>query len=860
MATLLSPGVYLSELDLSTRADGVSTSTGAIVFASKKGPIEPTLITGGKTQFLDLYGTPDPSVGYGHDSALAFLKESGALYCKRVTNEALHAGAIFYQDKENNPTRTLAVDFPAGLEDSYTTGNHKVNVINFQGKTVTGNVLSVDITDGETSQTATTTFATNSNTTLANFATAIKAKLDLFGQGGGVSVVKENSGAPVKQQKRLKFSANFVTSNVINLNVVVNGISTAISPVTFTTNQQTTMTNLAAAIITALGAGGNAFIEADTDNLNLIVESPVGGSNTLDITGIVVTLGASQVTGSVELFKQGSGINDDRLITIIIPQTISVLIENLQVTAGASQPTATVEENVELFEVFSENPGAWGNDVGVKLTTLDQGINQIQTLTISSSFVASNSITGRVNGTDITPVTFSTDSDTTLAALASTIDTFLKTAYNGKGSASVISIPNSISNDRQIQVIAPDSLTDILLSDFTVSGGVSQSTIAIVETLKSVATTNTFNVEVYGRDNVLTPKEIFKVSLAFQTDGFGSQQNIGEVINKSAFKSKLIRIGQQTPILSNAKVVVASSLPNFLNGGDDGMSVTSSQVRQGWDEFSDTQKYEVRILINGGQYDVSVQQAITSLAELRKDCIAILDMPSNYQGTAEAATAFRKNVLNINSSYAALYGPDLLIMDEFTNVQRYVPCSGYVAAAYAFTDNSTEVWFAPAGNTRGLIKNILALRTLYKKNDLDVMYPSQINSILQKPGIGFTIWGDKTLQSKSSSLSFVSVRRLLALISTVINKTLDFSVFEPGDEFTQLQVANLITGFLRPIKDKRGLKSFEVICDSRNNKAADLDAGNLNVDVFLVPVTPVETISVRLILTPTGVTSADVSV
>lgn len=855
MATMLSPGVYLTELDLSTRADGVSTSTGAIVFASAKGPTDTTLITGGKTQFLDLYGNPDPAIGFGHDSAIAFLQEAGALYCKRVVNDALHAGDIYYQDSKDTPTRTLSIGFPEGLDNSYLTGNHKVVVLNLQDK-LDDNDLSIDITDGNVTQTATASFATDSNTTLTAFAAAIQTKLNTFGLGSLATVVKETTGMPVKEQRRITFSANFVSLNTINLNVIINGTSTAISPVTFNTSQVVTMNTLASAIV---GAGaGNAYIEANSNNLSLIVESPVAGIDTLDITGVVVTLGTSQPTGTVNLVKQGTGVNDDRLITIVIPQTLNVLLENLQVD-GSNPPAATIEEDVELFEVFSENPGAWGNDVGVKLTTIDQGINQVITLSINSAFVTSNSITGRINGTDITPVAFTTDSDTTLAALATTIDTFLKDEYDGKGSATVVSIPNSTSNDRQIQITAPDSVTVLTVTDFSVSGGASQPVITVVETLKNVPTTNTFNIEVYTRDNVLTPKETFTVSLAYQTDGFGVQQNISEVVNKSALKSKYIRIAQVNPVATNGKVITVSSLVTFLTGGDDGLAATSTQYIAGWSDFLDTDKYEARILINGGLYDIAVQQYITSVAEKRQDSIAVLDLPSTYQLTSDNSRTFRNNVLNINSSFAALYGPDLNILDQFTGVQRFVPPSGYIAAQYAFTDNTTEAWFSPAGLTRGLIQNILGLRVLYKKADLDIMYPSQINSIIQKPGVGFTIWGDKTLQSKSSSLSYVSVRRLVALIETAIKKALDFSVFEPNDEFTQLQVSQLVTNFLRPIKDKRGLRDFTVICDSRNNKNIDLDSGNLNLDVYLVPTTSVQTIAVRLILTPAGVSAADLN-
>lgn len=612
---------------------------------------------------MDLYGFPDPAVSYGHDTSLAFLRQSSALYCRRVINGALYPGLIFYQDKENAPTRTLYIQFPNGLSESYLSGNHKVSVIRLENKLNTGNVLSIDVTDGIETETATTTYATNSNTTLAAFASAIQAKLDTFAEGGLAQVVNETPGVALKTQLRVKFSGAFVASNVINANVIVNGASTAISPVTYTTSSSNTMTLLAAALVVA--GAGNAYVDPD-DSLSILVDSPVGGVDTLVISGVVVTLGASQATAAITTTKTGSGVNDNRLLTIIYPVTASLFLENLDISSGSNPPSSSIEENVELFEVFAENPGAWGNDVGVKVISIDEGVAQRQLVSFNSALVTGNSISGLINGVAITPVSFSTDNDTTLANLATAIQSFLVTNY-GSGSASVIAVPNSNADDREIEIISPDSVTLITLEEFTVTGGVSQATISIEETLANTPTTNTFGLEIYNRSNVLTPIEKFTVSLAMQTDGFGTQQNIAELINKSANKSSVVRIAQQTPILSNAIMKQVTPAVIFLAGGSDGQTVTSAQVKGGWADFEDKEKYDVRILLNSGYYDPSVQQYIDALAQKRQDCIAILDMPSDKQ-TLEASMAYRKTGLNINSSFSAIYGPDPLIIDEFSNV------------------------------------------------------------------------------------------------------------------------------------------------------------------------------------------------
>jgi len=86
----LSSGVYPAELDLSGTNAPISTSIGAISFGSRQGTLERVLIQS-PSVYIDEYGNGDPSFGFGHYSALAFLKNSTALWCQRVQNGALYS-------------------------------------------------------------------------------------------------------------------------------------------------------------------------------------------------------------------------------------------------------------------------------------------------------------------------------------------------------------------------------------------------------------------------------------------------------------------------------------------------------------------------------------------------------------------------------------------------------------------------------------------------------------------------------------------------------------------------------------------------------------------------------------------------
>lgn len=86
------PGVKVTEIDLSEIATPAGTSTGAIVITSPKGPVNrPVLVTNDK-EFIDYFGEPVVSgtsllYGYGAYAALEFLKESDALYVVRASSK-----------------------------------------------------------------------------------------------------------------------------------------------------------------------------------------------------------------------------------------------------------------------------------------------------------------------------------------------------------------------------------------------------------------------------------------------------------------------------------------------------------------------------------------------------------------------------------------------------------------------------------------------------------------------------------------------------------------------------------------------------------------------------------------------------
>ncbi len=349
--------------------------------------------------------------------------------------------------------------------------------------------------------------------------------------------------------------------------------------------------------------------------------------------------------------------------------------------------------------------------------------------------------------------------------------------------------------------------------------------------------------------------ESFLVRRAHTLDGFGNQMYIEDVINN---QSTLIRV-RNNEIAPEIKLTETCHV--FLDGGTNGARVSSGQMIAGWKLFNDPEQINVNILIQGGappgmsnlQDIADIQRCMTQVAEHRMDAIAVLDIPSAKQTTADAI-AYRVGDLNLDSSYAAIYTPDLLVRDKFNDMDLYLPPSGFAASVMALTDEYAEVWFAPAGMERGKL-NVSETSHTYNQGHRDALTDAQINAVRFFPnGAGYRIWGADTMQVMLSALSNVSVRRLMNVLEKAINTANVYSVFDPNDDILRSRVRSRVEQYLQPIQNAGGLYWFAVICDETNNPPAVTANGDLVLTAYFDPVMIAKRIKLTANITKTGTT------
>lgn len=357
------------------------------------------------------------------------------------------------------------------------------------------------------------------------------------------------------------------------------------------------------------------------------------------------------------------------------------------------------------------------------------------------------------------------------------------------------------------------------------------------------ATTDVFTVNIFDSTISLnTPVESWTVSLDNSTSPQGQQQQIATVINTLSSYVNVI----ENPNYGT-KVVYPIAF-TYLLGGVDGAQPSVSDIAAAWTaNFSSTEATTVRLMINGGVSDPSVQTVMDSIAQSRGDCVTILDVPTIYQKATDAVM-YRNAILGLNSNRSALYSPDVYIDDIYNGGLVWVPPSGHVASVYAYNDYVANAWFAPAGLNRGLL-SIRDVRYRYDQPDRDTLAKAQVNYLRYFPTEGIAVWEALTLQTKPSALSFVNVRRLMDVIEISLKTALLYQVWEPSDDFLRRQIVGMVTEFLTIIQNKRGIIAFTVVCDNTNNPPALTATGQLNVDVYITPTLPASKIQIQGIIT-----------
>jgi hypothetical protein len=303
---------------------------------------------------------------------------------------------------------------------------------------------------------------------------------------------------------------------------------------------------------------------------------------------------------------------------------------------------------------------------------------------------------------------------------------------------------------------------------------------------------------------------------------------------------------------------VGSNIPtgrvaNFYNNinGTDSQGLTGANYSNAIALLSNVDEYKYNVISIPGLLASTHSTQTTALVNNtigRGDAIAIVDLVA-YNSQVNTVI---NQAAGFDSSYAAAYWPWLQTIDPNTGEAVWVPASTMIPGVYAFTDASSDPWFAPAGITRGALGQVIRAERKLTAGNRDDIYEANVNPIATFPGSGVTVFGQKTLQKRASALDRVNVRRLLIALKGFIGQVAEGLVFEQNTAATRNNFLSQVNPYLESVQQRQGLYAFKVVMDETNNTPDVVDRNELVGQIYLQPTRTAEFIVLDFNVLPTG--------
>jgi hypothetical protein len=607
-------------------------------------------------------------------------------------------------------------------------------------------------------------------------------------------------------------------------------------------NAVATQTGIVTAI--AVGTAGSGY-----DAVPAVTFSAPETEGGVTATGTAVRSGGG-VTGAA-VSAGGTGYTS-ATVTFSAPQV-----------AGGTTATGTVTvEDGEVTAITVTGAGS-GYTTAPTATIAGDGSNaSVGTVTISTSSITSITITNAGSGYTSAPtITIAAPTSGVTAAATATItvggvkinnsDDYLSTYANGAGLVGEFAAryPGALGNSLKVSIADSASFAAwAYKAEFDAAPGTSTFATSVG------GSGDELHVIVIDEDGLWTGTQgavlekfafVSKASDAKKSDGTNNYYR--DVLNS---RSEYVYwmdhptggTNWGTSAAAKTFATISSAVTRSLTGGVDDLTATDGQLQTAWAIFADDSQYDISLLPLGAVSATVATYVIANVAETRLDCVVFAspqDVSSGDVIIGSGSTATDKIIAYRNAlpstSYAVLDSGYKYQYDRYNDKYRFIPLNGDTAGLCARTDYTNDPWFSPSGLNRGQVKNVVKLAVNPTKTDRDNLYKAGVNPVVNFPGEGTVLFGDKTLLAKPSAFDRINVRRLFIVMEKAIATAAKFQLFEFNDGFTRAQFKNLVEPFLRDVQGRRGITDFVVKCDESNNTGEVIDRNEFVADIFVKP-------------------------
>ena len=304
-------------------------------------------------------------------------------------------------------------------------------------------------------------------------------------------------------------------------------------------------------------------------------------------------------------------------------------------------------------------------------------------------------------------------------------------------------------------------------------------------------------------------------------------------------------------------------------GGAINFTPTLSDLTTAYSAFESRAQYPINYIISGPSAGTDIYQSqakanyIISLAESRKDCVAVISALENDVVNQTNSNTQTNNIIKFfngvsASTYAVFDSGYKYTYDRFNSKFLYLACNSDIAGLMARTALNQYPWYSPAGSVRGVISNAIKLAYNPSNSQRDLLYVNRINPIIATSGQGIMLYGDKTASGYQSAFDRINVRNLFLTIEKTIEEASRAQLFEFNDSITRTNFINVVEPYLRDVKAKRGISEFLVICDESNNTPDIIDSNQFKADIYVKPARSINFIPLTFIATRTGVQFSEI--
>jgi len=305
-------------------------------------------------------------------------------------------------------------------------------------------------------------------------------------------------------------------------------------------------------------------------------------------------------------------------------------------------------------------------------------------------------------------------------------------------------------------------------------------------------------------------------------------------------------------------------------------SYAFNSIQVAIDSLRDPEVVDYNLAAMPGIQNNTLNRTLIDMCEQRGDALAVIDLKddytSEYESTNSAASRLPnvdlailnlRNNLAVNSSYGVAYFPWVQIRDLITGQFVWIPPSVAAIGAMSYGQKSSELWFAPAGFTRGGLSSgnagipVVGVRKRLTSKERDKLYDANINPIAQFPAEGIVIFGQKTLQATHSALDRINVRRLLIFLKRRISAFASTLLFDQNVRTTWNRFRGVVEPFLASVQARLGITNFKMVLDETTTTPDLIDRNILYAKIYIKPARSIEFIAIDFILTDSGAAFED---